>query len=120
MIQIKSVMNLMPLHQSLQDYEDGHFFEDPMHAYAADLDLFGPHSVFQWLSRCHAEQSKLLLAASLKSPLIPAAIKEKQKAALELSEKQDTCQQFQSMAMANPLSMLTEKEFKRLDFQTSG
>ncbi len=111
MIQINR-HELDAIHQSLQDYEDGHIFEDPMHAYAADLDLFGPHSVFQWLSRCHAEQSKLLLAASLKSPLIPAAIKEKQKAALELSEKQDTCQQFQSMAMANPLSMLTEKRIQ--------
>jgi MutS domain V len=100
------------IHQKLQDYEDGHIFEDPMHAYAADLDLFGPHSLFQWLNRCHAEQSRQLLAASLKSPLIPAAIREKQKAALELSEKQDTCQQFQSMAMANPLSMLTEKRIQ--------
>jgi 23S rRNA G2069 N7-methylase RlmK/C1962 C5-methylase RlmI len=101
------------IQQNLQDYEDGHMFEDPTHAYAADLDLFGPHSLFQWLNRCHAEQSKHLLAALLKSPLTPAAIKEKQKAATELSEKQDTCQQFQSIAMANPLSINTEKRIQQ-------
>ncbi len=101
------------IHQNLQDYEDGHIFEDPMHAYAADLDLFGPHSLFQWLNRCHAEQSRYLLAARLKSPLTPSDIVEKQKAAAELSEKQDICQHFQSIAMANPLSINTEKRIQQ-------
>ena len=30
----------------LSDYEDGQVFADPMHAYASDLDLFGPSSLF--------------------------------------------------------------------------
>jgi hypothetical protein len=112
MIQINR-HELDAIYQNLQDYEDGHIFEDPMHAYAADLDLFGPHSIFQWLNRCHAEQSKHLLAALLKSPLTPDAVGEKQKAATELSEKQDICQQFQSSAMANPLSINTEKRIQQ-------
>ena len=112
MIQINR-HELDAINQDLQEYEDGSIFEDPAHAYAADLDLFGPHSLFQWLSRCHAEQSKHLLAARLKSPLTPAAIREKQKAAAELSEKQDISQQFQSKAMANPLSIKTEKRIQQ-------
>jgi len=112
MIQINR-HELDAMNQNLQEYEDGSIFEDPAHAYAADLDLFGPHSLFQWLSRCHAEQSKQLLAALLKSPLTPAAIREKQKAAAELSEKQDICQQFRSRAMANPLSIKTEKRIQQ-------
>jgi ABC-type multidrug transport system fused ATPase/permease subunit len=100
------------MQQNLHAYDDGHIFGDPAHAYAADLDLFGPASLFQWLSRCHADQSKKLLADFLKSPLPVSIIKEKQSAVKELSEKQEACQQFQSMALANPLSIQTEKRLE--------
>jgi MutS domain V len=101
------------MQQTLRGYEDGQNFEDPVHAYAADLDLFGPSSLFQWLSRCHADQSKKLLGDYLKSPLTPNAIRDKQLAAKELAEKQPCCQQFQSLAMASPLSFNTEKRIKQ-------
>ncbi len=71
-----------------------------------------PFSIFQWLNRCHAEQSKKLLADRLKSPLHPELIKNNQEAAKELSEKQESCQQFQSLAIANPLSFKTEKKLQ--------
>jgi hypothetical protein len=101
------------LAQTLQGYDDGHFFADPTHAYASDLDLFGPSSVFQWLNRCHAEQSKLLLAACLKFPLTAPEIPPKQEAAKELAAKQLVTQQFQSMAMANPLTEKTENKIRQ-------
>ncbi|HXB28902.1 MAG TPA: hypothetical protein VNW49_03735 [Puia sp.] len=94
---------------NLGGYEDGSVFADPNHAYASDLDLFGPVSIFQWLSRCHADQSKKLLADYLKAPLTPPAIEEKQSAIKELAGKQEASQQFQSMALANPLSFKTEE-----------
>jgi hypothetical protein len=98
---------------NLQGYDDGLIFSDPNHAYASDLDMFGQASIFQWLSRCHADQSKKLLADFLKAPLALPTIKEKQSAIKELAKKQEACQQFQSMAMANPLSIKTEKRLQQ-------
>ena len=101
------------IQQNLGEYDNGQNFADPIHAYAADMDLFGPSSLYQYLSRCHAEQSKNLLADYLKAPLSVAAIKEKQKAAAALSEKQSYCQRIQSTAMMKPLTVRTEKKIKR-------
>ncbi len=97
---------------NLGGYEDGSAYADANHAYASDLDLFGPASIFQWLSRCHADQSKKLLADYLKAPLPVSVIKEKQDASKELSEKQDYCQQFQSTSISAPLTDKTEKKLK--------
>jgi DNA mismatch repair ATPase MutS len=97
---------------NLQGYEDGLIYSDPNHAYASDLDMFGQASIFQWLSRCHADQSKKLLAHRLKSPLHPGLVKNNQEAAKELSEKQKSCQQFQSLAIESPLSFKTERKLK--------
>ena len=105
---------------NLQGYEDGSTFADANHAYSSDLDLFGPASIFQWLNRCHADQSKKLLADYLKTHLTPPAIKEKQSAVRELAEKQEVCQQFQSMALANPLSIKTEERLKQWMAMPSG
>jgi ABC-type iron transport system FetAB ATPase subunit len=99
--------------QQLSSYDDGHRFADPVHAYASDLDLFGPASLYQFISRCHADQSKRLLADHLLRPLPLEQIKQKQEAAKELSEKTAWCQQFQSNAMANPLSAATEKRLEQ-------
>jgi hypothetical protein len=102
------------IRHDLHTYDGGQIFAEPHHAYAADLDLFGDASLFQWLSRCHADQSKKLLSDCLKTPVAPAIIKEKQSAVRELAGKQAICQQFQSSAMAYPLSMTTEKRIKQL------
>ena len=105
-------IDALTLNLNSSGYDNGHSFADPVHAYASDLDLFGPSSLFQYLSRCHADQSRKLLADYLKTPLSPFRIKEKQEAAKELSEKQSVCQHFQSMAMANPLTFTTEDRIK--------
>ena len=97
---------------NLIGYDEGNAFSDPTHAYSSDLDLFGSSSIYQWLSRCHADQSKKLLADRLKAPIINDQIKNNQQAAKELSEKQTSCQQFQSYAIENPLSFTTEKKLK--------
>jgi hypothetical protein len=99
--------------QNLEGYEDGRAFEDPAHAYASDLDLFGPSSIFQWLNRCHAEQSRKRLAAYLKDPMTSQSIAEKQQAVKEMAEKQTFSQQFQSLAMANPLTEKTEQRIRQ-------
>jgi hypothetical protein len=93
-------------------YSDGHLYADPAHAYATDLDLFGPFSLYQYLNRCHADQSRKLLADYLKGPPAFSTIKEKQEAVKELAEKQLYCQRFQSTAMAQPITENTEKRLK--------
>jgi hypothetical protein len=97
---------------NLTGYDEGKSFSDSSHAYSSDLDLFGPSSVYQWLSRCHADQSKKLLADRLKAPLLNGHIRNNQQAVKELSEKQGSCQQFQSYAVENPLSFSTEKKLR--------
>ncbi|MDP4212860.1 MAG: hypothetical protein Q8918_09620 [Bacteroidota bacterium] len=97
------------LEHRLAGYEEGSEFASPMHAYASDLDLFGSFSLYQFLNRCHAHQSKKLLADHLLNPLPLKLINEKQEAAKEISKKPEWSQQFQSNAMANPISFQTEK-----------
>jgi hypothetical protein len=101
------------MQQNLHKYEDGQIFADPTHAYASDLDLFGPSSLYQYISRCHAEQSKKLLSDYLKESLSVSTIYERQKASKELSEKQDYSQNLQSFAMADPLTNKTEEKLKQ-------
>ncbi len=101
------------MHQQLSAYDDGLMFSDPVHAYASDLDLFGQASIYQFLSRCHADQSKKLLAHHLLHPLSVAQIREKQEAAKEMAGKTEWSQQFQSNAMANPISFQTEKRLRQ-------
>ncbi len=100
------------MQQNLHTYDDGQIFADPSHAYASDLDLFGPSSLYQYVSRCHAEQSKKLLSGYLKESLPVSTISERQKAAKELSVKQDYCQKLQASAMADPLTYQTEEKLK--------
>jgi hypothetical protein len=94
---------------NLPGYDDGQVFADTGHAFASDLDLFGPASLFQWMSRCYSDQSSKLLASQLKAALPVKSIKERQAAAKELAEKQAWCQQFQSTSLARPLTDKTER-----------
>lgn len=96
----------------LLGYDDGKSFSDPTHAYSSDLDLFGSFSIYQWMSRCHSEQSKKLLADQLKASIFQGHVKNNQEASKELAEKQSSCQQFQSDAIENPLSFDTERKLK--------
>ena len=98
------------MQHQLKGYEDGNRFSEPAHPYASDLDIFGEFSLYQWISRCHSDQSKELLAFHLKNPERPEQILKRQQAAKELSGNQKGCQQFQSTAMANPLTYETEKK----------
>jgi len=100
------------MQQNLHNYDDGQIFADPSHAYASDLDLFGASSLYQFISRCHAEQSKKLLSGYLKESIAVSTINERQKSAKELSENQDYCQNLQASAMADPLTYQTEEKLK--------
>lgn len=88
--------------------EDGLSFLPAEHPYAADIDLFGRASVYQYINRCTSEQSKKLLASLLLNSSEENIIIERQQAAKELSKYTEWRQQLQSSGMANPLTTETE------------
>jgi hypothetical protein len=90
--------------------EDGHAFLPHEHAYAADIDLFGPSSIYQYINRCTAEQAKALLAASLLNPSTIEVIVQRQQAANELKQQLHWRQQLQFTGMANPVTFATEEK----------
>ncbi|MXX60344.1 MAG: DNA mismatch repair protein MutS [Holophagales bacterium] len=55
------------------------------HVYAADLDLFGPDSLFRLLSRARTRSGEELLASWLLRPAPPDAVRRRQEAVRELA-----------------------------------
>jgi len=69
--------------------ETGERFLDPAHPYALDLDLFGKHSLFQFLSVCRTRAGENLLASWLLSPAPPHEIRARHEAAKDLKPRLD-------------------------------
>jgi ABC-type lipoprotein export system ATPase subunit len=76
---------------------EGKEFMDSTHYYSFDIDLFGKGSFFQYCNRTVTSEGKKTLAKSLIENNI-TAIKEKQNAIKELSEKPLWRQQFSALA----------------------
>ncbi len=68
---------------------DGGRFADDAHPYAADLDLFGPGSVFQRLTACRTRVGEDTLAAWLLAGADPAEVKARQEAVADLAPRLD-------------------------------
>ncbi|HEY4002538.1 MAG TPA: DNA mismatch repair protein MutS [Candidatus Xenobia bacterium] len=67
----------------------GETWLDPAHPYAADLDIFGPGSMFELLCTARTEPGQARLAAWLRAPAAPAAIRERQSAVADLKDRLD-------------------------------
>lgn len=80
------------------------------HPYAADIDLFGRASIYQYINRCTSDQSKKLLATLLLNFSTKEEIQNRQQSAKALSEHLDWRQKFQSAGMADPLTFFTEEK----------
>ena len=76
---------------------DGSEFEDPLHPFSQDIDLFGRASFFQYLNRTSLAEGKNKLAELLLSNNIDS-IEQKQEAVKELAEKADWRQNFSALA----------------------
>lgn len=74
-------------------------FPPPHHAYANDLDLFGPGSVYQHLNRTSTIMGKKHLANLLLNRLSVEKISEQQEAVKELLSKTEFRQQVQAIGM---------------------
>ncbi len=68
---------------------DGERFADPGHPYAADLDLFGPGSLFELVCAARTRGGEETLAAWLRGAAAPAAVRERQAAVAELRPRLD-------------------------------
>ena len=73
--------------------EDGARFADPNHLYAADLDLFGPGSLFQLLTTARVRAGEETLARWLLAPADPAEVRARQDAIRELAPRIDLREQ---------------------------
>lgn len=73
-------------------------FEDPLHPFSQDVDLFGKGSFFQYLNRTSLAEGAKRLAALLLANNIEQ-IAEKQEAIKELAEKADWRQNFSALAV---------------------
>ncbi|KAA9356413.1 MutS-related protein [Larkinella humicola] len=84
---------------TLAGFPTGQSFLSRDHAYATDVDLFGPHSVFQLLNRTTTESGQVRLAEWLTVPATKVVILERQQAIKELTPKLDWRQDFQATGM---------------------
>jgi len=83
----------------LTGFSTGQAFINRDHPYVADLDIFGPHSLFQVLDRTTTESGNAHLATWLSTPAAKEVILERQEAIQELTPKLDWRQDFQASGM---------------------
>jgi ABC-type multidrug transport system fused ATPase/permease subunit len=90
---------LLRLDNKLESLADGQTFMPSHHAYVADMDIFGAHSLFQLLNRATTQSGTHLLAQWLLEPAAKEVIVERQQAIQELSPNIDWRQHFQASGM---------------------
>ncbi|MBS2028012.1 MAG: DNA mismatch repair protein MutS [Deltaproteobacteria bacterium] len=69
--------------------ESGERFADPSHPYAADLDLFGPASLFQLLCTARTAAGEETLASWLREPAQASEVRARQAAVTALRDRLD-------------------------------
>jgi DNA mismatch repair ATPase MutS len=70
-------------------YDNGQRFADDKHYYSADLDIFGPASLFQLINRAATSTGNLKLAAWLDAPAGKEEVLLRQQAVKEITQKGD-------------------------------
>ena len=68
---------------------DGARFANETHSYSADLDLFGPGSVFERVTACRTRAGEDTLAAWLLAPAEPTEVKARQESVADLTPRLD-------------------------------
>ncbi|MCW3074714.1 MAG: hypothetical protein JWP69_1783 [Flaviaesturariibacter sp.] len=91
---------------------DGAIYAEPAHVYAADLDLFGCSSLFQYLNRCYTAQGRQRLADNVLAPLPIGQIEERQEAVKELASSLAWRQDGQAIAAGTPLTFATQRKIE--------
>lgn len=86
----------------LGGFDEGRRYADPAHPYTADLDVFGPHSLFQLVSRTTSRLGQDRLAAWLQQPADPTELRQRQPAVAELAADLAWRQHWQARARHFP------------------
>lgn len=90
-------LELRVLERDFSELPTGKEYEDPLHPYSQDIDLFGRGSFFQYLNRTALKEGTNRLAALLTENSVEN-IKKKQEAIKELAEKANWRQEFTAVA----------------------
>ncbi len=90
---------LQRMEGNLRSFAGGEKYTDPQHPYVADLDIFGPHSLFQLVNRSHTGPGRKKLADWLKNAAEKQEITARQEAIRELGGQVDWRQDFQAYGM---------------------
>lgn len=101
------------LQQNFNEKGDGKIFEPHQHAYAKDLDVFGPASLFQYINRCNAEQAIHLLAERLLAPLSKENILQQQNTVKTIRAKINWWQQLQAYGINEKITTASEKRIAK-------
>lgn len=88
------------LESKLTGFSSGDEFLTTDHAYVADFDIFGTHSLFQLINRTTTESGNQLLAKWLSEPASKPLIEARQQAVKELSDDVEWRHRFQASGMA--------------------
>lgn len=104
-------------------YSNGDVFSDPQHPYTDDLDIFGTHSLYQYINRSATNESQNILANFLKTTSTKIQIEERQIAIEELVDKSEEALNFRTRLFnADKSEIATIKTFfkdflsNKLDF----
>lgn len=104
---------LAALNYDTSAFEDGKEFTDPAHLYSYDLDIFGPHSLFQYINRTCTQPGKNLLAAWLDNHLEKKEeIEARQEAIRELAPELKFRQKFRTLGLLYKGKAADEDELK--------
>ncbi|WP_157541332.1 MutS-related protein [Hymenobacter aerophilus] len=95
----------------LAGFDPGRRYLDAQHPYAADLDVFGDHSLFQLLNRSTSRLGQDWLAGWLLAPAAPETVLERQQAAAELAPEVQWQQEWQARARHYPRQETDPRQF---------
>jgi len=104
---------LAVFHNRYGDFDDGKQFEPVEHAYAADMDIFGKYSLYQYINRCESQQGRALLAQRLLEPLTVENIYANQEAVKELAPQAKWRQLFQNFGKSAHITLQTEQRIEQ-------
>jgi hypothetical protein len=93
-------------------YHGGEFLP-PVHDYAHDLDILGPHSIYQWLQRCHSGQGREKLARNLLEPIPVNQSARRQEAMQELAPLHEWRVQLGALSMEHPVTVPAQKKVEQ-------
>ncbi|MDO4164100.1 MAG: hypothetical protein Q4D56_06900 [Bacteroides sp.] len=104
---------LAALEYDTSAFDDGSEFTDPAHLYTFDLDVFGPHSLFQYINRTCTQPGKQRLAGWLNKHLESRdEIKSRQEAVRELAGELKFRQRFRILGLLYKGKAADENELK--------